>query len=111
MIEYLTNFFMTIQTNPMAAGLVSSTLIGSAVYMLKEVPRKVFLFLVDSFTVTVDIVEENSYTAFQTFEHVLQKSKLYYVTGKFQLSYRTLLKSVDMVVGEGGYFFSKIGGK
>lgn len=107
MIEWFLQFIETINSNPISAGIVGSTLIGSGMYILRELPKKIWFSFWNSVTINMTIYQDNSYLAYNSFEEELQNSKLYYLSGTFQLIYKVFRKDIDLSIGEYGLFLVK----
>lgn len=111
MLDWFINLFTTLSTNPMATGILGSTLIAGLIYWCREIPKQIWFAFWNSVTIKLNLVEENSPTAYDIFEEELRHTKIYYITGTFQLVFRFFRKELDVKIGEYGIFFCKLAGK
>lgn len=111
MIDWLIDFFTTLSTNPMATGILGSTLVGGLIYLGRSIPVKIWFWFWDSVTTNIDFVQENSPTAYRIIEEELEHCKLRCLAGTFQLIFKRFSKETDLAIGTSGIFLTKIFGK
>lgn len=98
--------YSTLSANPAILALLS----GFLMYLCKSLPLKIYYFILDSLTLNLTIYQDNNYRAYESIDSMLNNSKLWYITGRFQLVYKWMHKKLDMSVGEDGIFLTKIAG-
>ena len=92
MIEWITTVFSAIQSNPIVAGLFGTTLISGIAIYLRNIPKQVFNFLLNFFTITIVVdlqsrqYEGDKNPAFLPIYSQLSKLKRYTIQRQTEIS-------------------------
>lgn len=100
------DIYTALSANPAILAVLS----GFIIYLCKSLPLKIYYFILDSLTTNVTIYQDSNYRAYESIEYMLNDSKLWYITGRFQLIYKWMHKKLEMAIGEDGIFITKIAG-
>lgn len=110
MIELITTWYIAIQANPLVLTIFGSTIIGGILYICKDLPKMIFWFIMDCLTIKLIVFEDNNYEAYKCVEFELNKNKMFYLTGRFNLIYKWITKKLELSCGEKSLYLTNLGG-